>query len=220
MQTALEEVFRKIPGDKIGIVETGTFHGTGTTRALYEAAKATGKSGKFVTIECNPERAAEATKNLAGTGIQVWTGLTLSYDQLPTVDQIRKQFVDEADTRGGTIFYDHDPTVRAYNYLAETDFKDVPDGLFVKAILKVKPNVILLDSAGHVGWKEFQILLDTLAEDPDIFSYPLFLALDDVNHCKHAQTLEYIRNSPEWNIVSISNDRHGFAVIEYVKPKF
>ena len=52
---------------------------------------------------------------------------------------------------------------------------------FALAKLDFKPDLVILDSAGHMGLQEFKYLMDRV--EPGFY-----LALDDTNHVKHYQT--------------------------------
>jgi ADP-heptose:LPS heptosyltransferase/sulfatase maturation enzyme AslB (radical SAM superfamily) len=209
----LRQLFRAIRPQSV--IETGTFLGRGTTSIIWRACRDLALNSDITTIEVNPEHHRQAceyftTNNMA---IRLELGLSIPHSKLPDLATINETFVIKADTRDGSIYYDHNETQRAALYYGETAF-DVPDNL-LEATLKrcnYRPDFVLLDSAGHIGLAEFRHLLTLLRGD-------CHLMLDDINHCKHAATMLEIHRDPRFQILVESDEKFGFAIMRYTYVK-
>lgn len=193
------------------VIETGTFLGRGTTSIIWRAVRDLGLSTDITTIEVNPEHHRQACEYFIANqmAIRAELGLSIPRNKLPDLATINEAFVTNADTQDGYIYYDHNEMERAQLYFGETAF-DVPDNLLEAALRRCnyRPDFVLLDSAGHIGLAEFHHLLTLLQGD-------CHLMLDDINHCKHAATMQEIRRDPRFEILVESDEKFGFAVIRY-----
>lgn len=187
------------------VIETGTYLGTGTTSAVLRGLK--GRVFDFISIEADPENHRIARENLGEIqGLHLINGLSIGKPELPvTIDD---DFPDWVVT-------DHQPQNRFKQYMDEVKH-NVPDHQLDKAMafFEYRPEFVILDSAGHIGWVEFQYLMERVRG-------PLYLALDDTGHSKHYKTLEYIRANPNffeiiWEVRSMSDPRGE----EKAKDKF
>ena len=165
------------------IIETGTYLGTGTTRVITETLRELGiADAVFHSIEINPEHFAQARTNLRAAGLESFVnlqrGLSVPRRLLPTVSQIEESTVRQPEFDG--IFVDHREAQRAKLYFAETNFSDCADDLLgnVLSAFNNQPDFVLLDSGGHMGFVEFQYLVQKLCG-------PCLIALDDIHHIKH-----------------------------------
>jgi hypothetical protein len=70
------------------------------------------------------------------------------------------------------------------------------------------PDFVMLDSAGHLGWIEFQYLMLFL-------KLPCVLALDDTKHLKHYRTLAFIEKDSRFKVVARGSERFGWVVAEF-----
>jgi radical SAM superfamily enzyme YgiQ (UPF0313 family)/ADP-heptose:LPS heptosyltransferase len=205
----LRALFKEIRPQSV--IETGTFLGRGTTSIIWRAVRDLGLNTYITTIEVNPEHHRQACDYFAENRMTVRAelGLSIPRNKLPDLTTINDSFVANADTRNGQIYYDHDETERAQLYFGETAF-NVPDNLLEAALKRCNyhPDFVLLDSAGHIGLAEFHHLLTLLQGD-------CHLMLDDINHCKHAATMQEIRRDPRFEILVESDEKFGFAVIRY-----
>ncbi|HOK65214.1 MAG TPA: glycosyltransferase [Anaerohalosphaeraceae bacterium] len=192
------------------IIETGTYLGRGTTTILAEAMRRSGIEGTFFTIEVNPNYYAQAKAYLESRGYPVkpLCGLSIPRRLLPARDQIQAYV---SQTAGGeSIFVDHPEPVRAERYYQETDFPDVPDDLLGQCLeaFDGRPDFVLLDSAGHLGWIEFQYLLERLKG-------PCILALDDIYHVKHYRSFQQMQNDKRFEILAASKEKFGFCIARF-----
>ncbi len=183
------------------VIETGTYLGQGTTKAILSGLMAHGKPFHFISIEVNPEFAEKARKNTGKIlGFDIWNGLSIPHSMKPT--SMTWDYPDH-------VIVDHQPAYRNDLYQAELNH-NVPDDLLKRAVefMDNSPQLVLLDSAGHIGSIEFQYL-QSLTKGSYI------LALDDTNHVKHYHSMELIRSAPEkYEIIYETNDKFGSAIIQ------
>jgi len=205
--TALAETIRTLKPRKL--LETGTFYGDGSTRIIADALKEGGVTNyEFYTIEVNPMRAEGARKNLIDTKVVVENGLTVRRDMLPGFDEIGASCV-QAEEQGMTV--DYDETERRQRYFEETDFCDVPEEVLAAVLDRFdgRPDFVLLDSAGHMGYLEFRYLLERLKG-------ACVLALDDIKHVKHYKSFQHILTDPRFTVLARDNDdRFGFGIVRF-----
>lgn len=179
------------------IVETGSYMGTGTTRAIREAL--TGDEEVY-SIEVNPEHYAQAKKNNEGTIIKFLNGLSIPKPKLP---------IDTTFNVPDHVIVDHYPENRNALYQKEVRF-DVTDAL-LKKVLKEwnnRPDFVILDSAGHLGLIEFKYLM-SMAKGT------FFLALDDTDHVKHYESMQLIKaDSERFTVLFETSEKFGSAIIK------
>ena len=176
------------------VIETGTYLGTGSTMALINGLTRTGKQFQFYSIECNPIFFRQAKRNVPRLrGVHLVNGLTVSRSDLP-LEVSLKGYPDD-------IIVDHQENEREKLYLSETDFR-VPDDALEDCLhsMSYMPDLVVLDSAGHMGWIEFEYLMKRVKG-------PFYLALDDTNHIKHYKTAQYVRE--RYEIVFSTEDKFG-----------
>jgi hypothetical protein len=204
---ALAEVVRTLKPRKI--LETGTFYGDGSTRIIADALRESGVTDyEFYTIEVNPVRAEGARRNLADTKVLVENGLTVRRDMLPGFEEIGACCA-KAEELGMTV--DYDENERRQRYFEETDFCDVPEEMLATVLDRFdgRPDFVLLDSAGHMGYLEFNYLLERLRGS-------CVMALDDIKHVKHYKSFQQILKDPRFTILSSDDeDRFGFGIVRF-----
>ncbi|HLL91101.1 MAG TPA: hypothetical protein VK324_17510, partial [Tepidisphaeraceae bacterium] len=170
------------------VIETGTYHGTGTTRALAEALRDVSPDAQFVSIEINPRHYAKAVANLrtAKLPVRVINGISVPRKLLPTLAQIEQQYVAEVQADG--LYVDHDAPERAKLYHHETDYPEIEDDVLGTALaeFRSKPDVVLLDSGGHVGLVEFQYVTARLKG-------PCHVILGGTQHVRHHRSLTALK---------------------------
>lgn len=204
---AIGQVIREYRPKKI--LEIGTYLGQGTTAVIAEAMKQNGIDGTFFTIEVNPRYHAQAKAYLESKGypVQALCGLSIPRRLLPSREQIQQTTTAMQDE---TLFVDHPEPVRAQRYYQETDFPAVPDDLLGKCLADFdgRPDLVLLDSASHLGWIEFQYLLERLKG-------PCILALDDIDHIKHHRSFQHMQKDSRFEILISSNEKFGFCIARF-----
>lgn len=184
------------------IIETGTYLGTGTTQAVWKGIQGHGKPSVFVSIECDPANYAQAKKNNKGRNIEFLLGKSIPNELLPKKDQIKFEGYDDS------IIVDHLESNRAKLYHAETAHK-VPDRMLDKALTLTEPipNLVILDSAGHIGLIEFNYLMTKIKGS-------FYLALDDTNHVKHADTVKLIEKDDRFTLTFATEEKFGSRIYQ------
>jgi glycosyltransferase involved in cell wall biosynthesis/ADP-heptose:LPS heptosyltransferase/predicted O-methyltransferase YrrM/ubiquinone/menaquinone biosynthesis C-methylase UbiE len=204
----IRKVFAQYKPKKI--IETGTYLGQGTTTIIAEAMRHLGIEGTFFTIEVNPQYYAKAREYLQSKGYPVTAlhGLSVPRSLLPSRQEIQKATVETA--AGEDLFVDHPEPLRADRYYGETDFPDVPDALLGQCLRQFdgKPDFVLLDSAGHMGFIEFQYLLEHLQG-------PCIIALDDIDHIKHRRSFRLMERDRRFEILVRSGEKFGFCIARF-----
>lgn len=181
------------------IIETGTYHGTGTTQAIISGLEIHDLESEFYSIECNPDFHRIASKNLSFTDkVNLINGISIPKSKLPSLID----FTDYPDH----IIVDYKPEIREKMYLAEVKF-DVPDDILGSLLVNqgFEPELVVLDSAGHMGTVEFDYLMTLIKND-------FLLALDDTNHVKHYKTVQKITGDERFKEVWKSSDKFGSAI--------
>ncbi len=206
-EAELRRIFR---GSRpISIIETGTYLGQGTSSIIWRALHDFRIDADFTTMEVNPRhhQLALAHFNSQGMKIRAELGISVPRDLLPNRAEIADRFIANREYDG--IYYDHDESVRADLYYSETNF-NVADDLLFTAMQRCgfKPEFVLLDSAGHMGFIEFQYLMSLIQGD-------FILMLDDIHHCKHFKTLQVIKKDPRFEIIVESREKFGFCIARY-----
>ncbi len=210
-ETRFESELRAIFREKrpATIIETGTYLGQGTSSIIWRALRDFGISADFTTIEVNPEHHRRAVEHFKSQGMEIRAelGVSVQREMLPDKTEIADRFITNREYDG--IYYDHDESVRADRYFAETNF-NVNDDLLRKTMQRCafKPDFVLLDSAGHMGFIEFQYFMTLIQGD-------CILMLDDVYHCKHFKTLQVIKQDPRFEILVESHEKFGFCIARY-----
>jgi hypothetical protein len=213
-------------------IETGTFLGLGSTRFVAEAFLKVAPPKCFVTIEINFANWCRAKANLrpypfvdCRWGLSVALDRALAFMQGDEMLRHHERYPD--------IFIDnlHDP-VAAYSTELRGEAPELermplaargPDIVFngkdflhdgedlLSRMLEVhaghKP-LVVLDSAGGIGFLEFQIVVERMA------GKPFALLVDDTHHVKHYRSLQYMRASADFDIVAAGASwalaTHGF----------
>lgn len=166
----------------------------------------------FYSIEVNPKNYAIALRNLLQNKlfpyVRVLNGLSLPRDMLLTKEQIQKDFVDSCPDVD--IFTDHEEWERSDNYYLETNHIDVPDNLLGLCLKQFDfcPELLVLDSAGHLGFIEFNYIISQL-------NSPCYLALDDIYHIKHHKSFTIMKNDARFKIIKSSKEKFGFCIAKF-----
>jgi len=180
------------------IIETGSFLGLGTTRAVLTGLNIHKLRYQFISIEVNPHYYRQAKDNNIGTDVSFINALSIPRKLLPV--NITYEGLPSS------VIVDHqDPQ----NYLKEVNFR-VPDAMLNLAG-EMKPELVILDSAGHLGLIEFKYLMSVIP------NHEFYLVLDDIGHFKHYHTMQLIETLPEkFDIVWRSEDSeaHQAAIIK------
>jgi len=193
------------------VIETGTYHGIGTTAVIAAALKEAGVDDAiFHSIEINPDHCRKAVANLTrrGYAVNVINGLSVPRGLLPSAPEIAEHYVRRVEADG--LFVDHEEADRARLYFRETDFPDVPDDVLGTCLREFddRPDFVLLDSGGHMGYVEFSYLVPLLRG-------PCYLALDDIYHVKHHRSFRELQADPRFELVVASEEKFGFCIARF-----
>ena len=74
--------------------------------------------------------------------------------------------------------------------------------------LDYSPDLVLLDSGGHLGEVEFDTLIPNLKKF-------CIIALDDIFHVKHYNNLQKIREDGRFAFLSLSREKFGFCITQF-----
>jgi hypothetical protein len=180
------------------IIETGSYEGLGTTRAIRN-----GMTGgeEVYSIEVNPTHHRIAKRNNADSSISLLLGLSVPNSMKPVSSTF-----DVPDW----VIVDHLPDVRNGLYNREIMF-NVPDDMLRYAMSKFdfRPDLVILDSAGHMGLIEFRHLMSLVPDD-----HTFYLALDDTNHVKHYDTLQIIQADERFEEVFSTDEKFGSVIVK------
>jgi glycosyltransferase involved in cell wall biosynthesis/GT2 family glycosyltransferase/tetratricopeptide (TPR) repeat protein/ADP-heptose:LPS heptosyltransferase len=205
---AVYNLFSEIRPKKI--IETGTYLGNGSTTIIASTLKKLKiDDAVFNTIEVNPTFYQQAYYNLSNKclidKVKMHRGLSIPRDLLPNWNKIEETCIRNIEFKD--IFIDHDENERVNKYFQETHFPEEKDNVLGDCLneFNYKPDVILLDSAGHIGYIEFTYGLNLLQG-------PCYFILDDIYHIKHRKSLELISNDSRFNILVLSKEKFGFLI--------
>ncbi len=208
---AIRELITSIRPTKI--IETGTYLGQGTTRAIASALKETGNTeATFFSIEINPNNLNQAAMFLNKEGllerVRLLQGLSLQRRLLPNESDIHRNLVENPEF--ADIYVDHKENERAKLYHAETNFQGGDEDLLKKTldVFQGKPDFVLLDSGGHIGGIEFDYLLSNLKG-------PCYIALDDIYHVKHHRSFKRMQQDSRFKILRSSKEKFGFCLAHF-----
>jgi hypothetical protein len=206
---------RKIIQDKKPkrIIETGTYLGRGTTTVIASAIKDFNIDiVRFYSLEVNPHHYKAAFDHLKNKGllgvVSLINGLSIHRYELPNRDKIKRDFLDREWPEG--VYIDHSKDSRVDRYFEETNFDHVPDGMLLTCLegLNFSPDLVLLDSGGHIGEIEFNTVIPKLKK-------PCVIALDDVFHVKHYNNLQKIRKDSRFKVLHLSKEKFGFCITKF-----
>lgn len=183
------------------VIETGTYNGLGSTSAILHGLKDAHR-GKFsfISMESDPVFYNQARQNLEE---EIYDGSLVLMNKISVPKHLLPVNVEQVPE---DIITDHaDPS----RYLREVPKGVEDNGLMAALILlDYKPDMVLLDSAGHLGTIEFYYLIQHAAA-------PFILILDDTLHRKHYKTMAVVRTQPEkYTILKESKNKFGHAIIQ------
>lgn len=200
-------------------VETGTFHGLGSTRFLAESFRAVAPPRRLVTIEINFANWCRAKANLReygfvdcrwGRSVGLQRSLAFLRDDpmlrdhaqydiyIDNIDDPARAYAREIagqaeELERGALPGASGPTAEAMRALL-FDGEDVLARMLT-AHADHAP-LIALDSAGGIGWLEFQVMQEVMG------ARRYAVLLDDTHHVKHYRSLQYILGSTAYHVVA------------------
>lgn len=207
-ELALSKVINNLQPKRI--LESGTYLGQGTTRIVVQTVS---PACEFVTIELNPAFIQKANRNLRNTSVKIREGLSIPRNMLPTPGQLNLD-LNTLRNFPKQLYADHGDNDRITLYIQESSYPGADD-IIGKTLQSWGGycDLIILDSAGHLGWTEFQYTLSKLKTS-------CIFALDDINHIKHSRSLQYMKSNPNlFEILEIDDERMGFVIARYTPNK-
>ena len=190
-------------------IETGTYHGEGTTAAIMAGLPA---DGTLITIEANPRNHVIARLNWINDPRCIcWQGLSVPNNVIPSPQEVER---DIALCHMNKIRCDFS---RARPYMDEM-CQPGPAGLLFEAVRYFtdegkKVELVLLDSAGPLGFIEFAHLLPMLTA-------PCIIILDDTKHIKHWRTVQYMeKHRDQFEIIRCGDGGYGWLIANYTPAK-
>lgn len=190
------------------VLETGTYDGRGSTRNFALALSATGKPWQLHTVEINPKYAAQARNNLKDfSSIIFHEGLSLARADMPEPNQT-KQWIDTCADEFPGLYVDYLPSDPVDGYHKETFNDAARDGILSHLLRSETFDLILLDSAGHLGYREFELFCKECR-------FPCIVALDDVDHIKHAKSVADAMKDPRFTLLFRTHEKFGAAIFTF-----
>lgn len=212
------------------VIETGTFNGLGSTKFVSESFPKGRPPRQFVTIETNWSSWCQAKRNLRQFSfvLPLW-GKTVPLDRalqfLDTDDVLRNHhnypdiFID--DTSDPLQFYREEAKGRlggvsknprlAIHRMFDRILFYAGDNLLEKYLLKFRSAnpLVILDSAGGIGFLEFSILEEVMR------NHPYLICLDDVHHIKHFRSAIHIKNDPHFRLLGV-DELEGWLLAKHL----
>lgn len=188
------------------IIETGTNDGTGSTFDIASALKKHNIQSKFYSIECNPEFYQKANKNLRRENllqyVELINGLSLPDNLIPSYQELFQRLKNPPVP---IVDFLNNP---ANGYYKETNFR-VEDDILGKLLEKNKVDLFFLDSAGHIGYEEFNYVLSKI-------NYNTIFILDDTRHIKHHLSRKFMIDNPgKFEVLEDSTEKFGHIIAKY-----
>lgn len=234
LRTALVDHFRRARAS-VRIFETGTYEGRGSSTLLAEAVVDAAIPCEFITAEIDWQSWRKARRNLRRFPFvrTVWGSSLRHQEALRFLGQdevlrnharIPDVYIDDVhapydfylnELRGslsGHTFWRLGRRARLL-YLADRIFRYKGEDLLARTLRRWRDSspLAVLDSAGGVGWLEFQTLLSAVG------NHPFAVLLDDVHHLKHFRSREFIHRSPAFEILHESK-AHGTLFARFHPP--
>lgn len=216
----LTKLFRGEIGPAVEeVVETGTFLGLGSTKFLAEAIEAADFLIPLATVEINHERATLAKRNLARFPFvkSLW-GSSLYIDE--AIAQIAADPIYQHLDAYPDIYIDRLDDPIAFYTAEMRSLGGEPsrpewagEGLLTSLLVWAGvPPLVVLDSAGGVGWLEFQCTMDVMGRN----SY--YLLLDDTHHIKHFRSVAHMEAHPETFDILATGEKWALASANILRP--
>ncbi len=193
------------------IIETGTYFGTGTTKAVINAllrAKETipiRYEPRFYTIEVNENNYKVAVENLSeySLWLKIIHGSSIKLEDALSFIRHDMAIMNHEDFPDIFIDTYEDPI----SFYASEVEGQLPyyglggtggDGVIYNLIEKYRGRrpLFILDSAGGIGYLEFKEIVENIADEN---RYYLFA--NGKNHLKHFRTYQFIQNNEPWELL-------------------
>jgi len=200
-----EETVQILSQDVEEIIETGTFNGLGSTTVFAKTGK------PLTTIESCFDHFRQAVFNLKDfTNVKLLWGSSLNVkemtefidaDDIYESDMVlSKSIAVDGSSEGPQSFYKQE--IMGFNTNPPTK-----QDLLIELINNDKKQLVFLDSAGGVGYLEFQKFM-TLEDSK---RKNKILLLDDVSHVKHYRSVVFLKQN-KYNVVVSKNKRFAYCI--------
>ncbi len=227
MDQELKSLLEKMAQYPISVmIETGTYNGLGSTTFLATIFESSPHLKTFYTIEVDPYSFGEARKNLAkfskiqclygaSVGLQEALAFVRQDEAILNHEKYTNIFID--NTENPVEFYSRELAglllSQKFNWRSwflALRFPKRQENLLKKLITQHFENelFIVLDSAGGVGFLEFQTTMNLLKNKP------FYLLLDDTHHLKHFRSLAHIQADLHFEILGLST-KNGWCLAKY-----
>jgi hypothetical protein len=200
------------------IIESGTYLGLGSTKHIAEVIKKANLQNivTFFTIESNKGYFEEAVKNLKNYEFVIpLLGQSINLNEAVKFLE-NDQFLLNHKNFDDVYIDSFDPVKNYLNELKGNRVRRFLNRIFfnpkqnlLKDIIELNLNksiLIILDSAGGIGWFEFNEVLRIMAGNS------FLLVLDDTNHVKHFRSRNYILENPKQFQVYYDNYEFGVLI--------
>ena len=203
------------------ILETGTHIGLGSTKFIAEIFAAQSPPPQlFITVEANHRSWRQARENLKPFPFvtPLWGLSTTRQEALrfisndPALQEHLKYpdiFIDDikdplkfyTSEIAGRLGRGRNPIEGIRQLLDRRRFYAGEDLLakWLAAFRSYTP-LVVLDSAGGVGYLEFNTVLEHMA------GHPYFLLVDDICHLKHFRSYDYVHTHNEFSVIGENKD--------------
>ncbi|MXV13955.1 hypothetical protein [Hufsiella ginkgonis] len=227
---ALDELFKH---NKISyLFESGTYIGTGSTTTLAEALiRNKVPVEQFITVEADYKFNRFARKNLSRFPFvtPLW-GLTVDINEAKEFLENDEAIANHENYPDIFIDYTDNPQLhyltelngklskyhirqnffqRLRNKFRFSKFHHHVFGSYLMAMKDKKP-LILLDSAGGIGYLEFNKVRGIMGNNDYV------LILDDINHLKHFRSYRDVKACPDFTILH-DNIEQGWLIAKHSK---
>ncbi len=218
----LREILRAVIRDgRINqVLESGTYRGLGSTTMVAEAFPRETAPARFVTLEANQLSWQEARRNLGrfpfvtcrwGLSVGLEEALVfLSGDEcLRDHSRWPDIFIDEINNP--LEFYSAEVRGQLGGVPTSTESGEHQGENLLRRELGAmddSPLLVVLDSAGGIGFLEFSIVHEHVRHRP------YWLLLDDIHHLKHFRSLATLRADPAFRIIECDEER-GWVLAQH-----
>lgn len=227
LRSLLRDILKE--GTVTHVLETGTFRGLGSTMFVSESFPVDHPPRIFVTIEANWVSWRQAKGNLrrfpfvkALWGRTVPVRKALAFIERDEALRNHREYPDIYidDVANPVYFYSQEVAGRLRGSA------DVPknlvrryfdrlvsyagENLLEKYATKFRSTnpLIILDSAGGIGFLEFTIVEAAMRK------FPYLLLLDDINHIKHFRSYRHVREDPHFELLG-ADQKEGWLLARH-----
>lgn len=219
------------------VIESGTFKGLGSTTTLAKAMlKNNIKIKEFITIEIDKKFHKEAIKNLKQFPfITPVCGLSVNFanakrfiendEAINHHEKFPDIFIDSVTNPKQFYLNEIEGKLSSFNQekknwwssiFSNSNIENSAASAYPKenileyalSSMKDKQPLILLDSAGGIGYLEFSKTMEIMK------NHDFYLILDDIHHLKHFRSYRDVTENPKFTILG-QDIAHGWILAKY-----